>query len=308
MAKSDKFEPVADAFWVPLEKLVVDDCNIRGGEWDYDKDLVKSIERTGVQQPLVVRPLNPPIGDASFGIVAGSRRYNAAVEAELDEVPCRVREMDDEEAMLHSMEENRNRRPTAKWRDIEFVGEVAERFMARGMSKSAAHQKVSERIGMSRITIAKYHVLYKLQPLLKGLLREPEDRTEEQRDFLRLILPAQHVGPIELQTGELVSKHLSKMATPRQAEIAVELGAYHSDYREAIVKRIARNPHLSVKEAAGESIRRAGEARSIYFPRDLFDGMVEACMDLQTTLPELIQHIMADWLWEREYLESKTEY
>ena len=141
------YEPVDDVVYIPLEDLVVDPQNIRGGAWDGDPELIKSIERTGIHQPLVVRRLErDDVGDIVWGIVAGSRRYNAAIDAGLDEAPCRMMELDDTEAMLYSMEENRNRRPTALWRDIEFVGEIAERLNGDS-TKSEIYGAIQESVG-----------------------------------------------------------------------------------------------------------------------------------------------------------------
>ena len=304
MIDMEGYERVENVVLIPIDELVVDECNIRGGVWDYDDDLVRSVSGKGVQMPLVVRPLNSGQGGAKWGIVAGSRRFNAAIDAGVDEIPCRVMELDDEEAMLHSMEENRNRRPTAKWRDIEFIGEVAERFISKGLSRNAAFGKIERQIGMSRPTIDKYHLLYQLHLMVKSLLREPEDRTRAQREFLRLIFPSTHIDPIDLGTAKLVAAGLADRRPSELARIAVALDSYPSSYREDIVKRLVQSPGMNVDEAAGESIRRTGETRSVYFPQEVLDALVMACIDRQTRFTELVKAIVSKWLREQEYIES----
>ncbi|WP_414620887.1 ParB/RepB/Spo0J family partition protein [Calothrix sp. CCY 0018] len=65
-------------------------------------ELVESVRQHGVLQPLLVRPRS----DEKYELVAGERRYRAAKEAQLAEVPVVIRELSDEEAMQLSLIEN----------------------------------------------------------------------------------------------------------------------------------------------------------------------------------------------------------
>ena len=69
------------------------------------QELVVSIALHGILQPLLVRPL--PQG--GYELVAGERRYRAATEAGLSEVPVVVKELDDEAAWAISLIENLQR-------------------------------------------------------------------------------------------------------------------------------------------------------------------------------------------------------
>lgn len=64
--------------------------------------LAKSIERHGILQPLGVRPLEA----GGYGIIWGNRRYFAAIEAGLEEVPCIIEDVDDDRALVHALTEN----------------------------------------------------------------------------------------------------------------------------------------------------------------------------------------------------------
>jgi len=68
------------------------------------QSLVESVKREGILQPLLVRP----VGD-KYELVAGERRYRAAQEAALTEVPVTVREMSDEQAVQYALTENLQR-------------------------------------------------------------------------------------------------------------------------------------------------------------------------------------------------------
>lgn len=68
------------------------------------QQLANSIKENGLKHPLLVRPK----GDV-YEVIAGDRRFRGAGIAGLGEVPCYVREMDDEEALEESLSENLDR-------------------------------------------------------------------------------------------------------------------------------------------------------------------------------------------------------
>jgi len=72
------------------------------------KELMSSIKQNGIIQPIVVRPIH----DAQFGgywVVAGERRYKAAVELGLESIPALRKELSDHEAKLIATVENTQR-------------------------------------------------------------------------------------------------------------------------------------------------------------------------------------------------------
>ena len=69
------------------------------------KELVDSIEQHGILQPLLVRPLS----SGGYELVAGERRYRAASESELTEVPVVIRSLSNSEALSLSLVENLQR-------------------------------------------------------------------------------------------------------------------------------------------------------------------------------------------------------
>lgn len=100
---------------IDVDKLGIDTVNVRGGEWELDeeaKQFVEDIKNNGIIDPLLVRPAE---GD-KYAIVCGSRRYNAAIEAGLAEVPCFIEEMNDVTAMGRSIAENKYSEGIPVWR------------------------------------------------------------------------------------------------------------------------------------------------------------------------------------------------
>lgn len=69
------------------------------------QQLIESVRRDGILQPLLVRPAE----EGKYKLVAGERRYRAAQKVGLTEVPVTIREMTDEQAMQYSLLENLQR-------------------------------------------------------------------------------------------------------------------------------------------------------------------------------------------------------
>jgi ParB family transcriptional regulator, chromosome partitioning protein len=69
------------------------------------EQLVESIAQHGILEPLLVRPLNTN----EYELVAGERRYRAALKLGLVEVPVVIRELNDEEAIQLALIENLQR-------------------------------------------------------------------------------------------------------------------------------------------------------------------------------------------------------
>ena len=122
---------------LPLTQLVESPTNPRKR---YDQtsleELAQSFRSRGVLEPLLVRPLNTD----QFEIVAGSRRYRAARIAELENVPARIHEMNDAEALevqcienlqredIHPLEEAQGFRALLELPDQRYtVARIAER-------------------------------------------------------------------------------------------------------------------------------------------------------------------------------------
>jgi ParB family chromosome partitioning protein len=69
------------------------------------QSLVESVKTNGILQPLLVRPL----GDNHYELIAGERRYRAAREAGLSEVPVIIRELTDQQTLHITLVENLQR-------------------------------------------------------------------------------------------------------------------------------------------------------------------------------------------------------
>jgi len=110
-------------------------------------ELVASIRARGIIEPLIVTP-----ADGGYRIVAGFRRWRAAQDAGLLELPCIVRELTEEEALLEMGDENFHREPVAPLDEGRYFAVLQEAFgksidqIARSVHKSP--QYVSHRLAV----------------------------------------------------------------------------------------------------------------------------------------------------------------
>ncbi len=104
-----------DVVSLPVSKLVKDPMNMREDPQDVS-DLVEEVKRHGWTVPLEVRPLK----NGAYGVVCGSRRLHAARVMGLEEVPCIITPMNDEEALRRSIADNEAHRPLTEEERVAY--------------------------------------------------------------------------------------------------------------------------------------------------------------------------------------------
>ncbi len=114
-------------------------------------ELSKSIEKNGVIQPILVRP----VAGGAYQIVAGERRWRASRMAGLTEIPVVIREMSDEEAAVFALIENLQREDLNPVEEAEGIRSLIEKF---GMTQEEA----ADRVGKSRTAVTNTLRLLKL--------------------------------------------------------------------------------------------------------------------------------------------------
>lgn len=110
---------IAEVTRLPLSRITSGHNPRRFFSQDKHDELVASLRLRGMLQPILLRPSPDPVAQGEltvFAIVAGERRYRAAIEAfgPDGEVPVTIREMTDQEARLASIAENEDRDDTSE--------------------------------------------------------------------------------------------------------------------------------------------------------------------------------------------------
>jgi ParB family transcriptional regulator, chromosome partitioning protein len=122
-------------------------------------ELMASIGEKGILEPLVVRQR----GDR-FQIVAGERRYQAAVQVGLRELPAVIRDVDDTEVIELALIENLQRKDLTPFEEAEALHGLANRC-------GYTHEDLARRLGKSRTSVTESLALYAMPEEVRTLCR-----------------------------------------------------------------------------------------------------------------------------------------
>jgi ParB family chromosome partitioning protein len=152
---------------IPLSAIEPDPGQPRSTMGDLD-DLVASIRDKGVLEPILVRPRpGGPEGGPSgvlFRIISGERRYRAAQEAGLYELPAIEMDLTDEEALEIALIENLQRKDLTPFEEAEGYRMLAE-------SHSYTHEEISEAVGKSRTVVTESLSLLQMPPRVRDTVQ-----------------------------------------------------------------------------------------------------------------------------------------
>lgn len=193
------------------------------------EELASSIRELGIIQPLSLRKVGP----ASYQIIAGERRFRAAKLAGLYSVPAYIRTANEAELTEMALIENIQRE------DLNAI-EIALTFKKLIEQYSLTQERLSERIGKKRATIANFLRLLKLPAEVQLGLRDKRLDMGHARALLTLEHPQ-----LQLKLyGEILDQGLSVRKVEELAKL----------YREQAEKGAEPKPDAPAKRsaAAGE--------------------------------------------------------
>jgi len=122
-------------------------------------ELMASIAEKGVIEPLVVRQRGN-----RYQIVAGERRYQAAVQLGLRELPVVIREVDDNEMVEVALVENIQRKDLGPFEEAEALASLTDRC-------GYTHEDLAKRLGKSRTSITESLSLAEMPTEVRNLCR-----------------------------------------------------------------------------------------------------------------------------------------
>ena len=126
--------------------------------------LVASVRERGILQPILVRRLDAgEDGAAAYEIVAGERRWRAAQEAQLHQVPVIVKELSEPEALEVALIENLQREDLSPLEEAEGYRRMIEEF-------GHTQERLAQGIGRSRSHLANMLRLLTLPDAVKAML------------------------------------------------------------------------------------------------------------------------------------------
>ena len=194
-------------------------------EFDEDglQELASSIRQIGIVQPITLRDM----GDGTYTIIAGERRWRASRIAGLTRIPAYIRTVDDENMMEMALVENIQRQ------DLTAL-EIALAYQHLIEQYGLTQEQLSDRVGKNRATVTNYLRLLKLPATIQMALKNREIDMGHARALLSLDDPA-------LQLKVFAEMQKEKMSVRRIEELVKGL-----------------NEGASVKVTGGKSIRPKG--------------------------------------------------
>jgi putative parB-like chromosome partitioning protein len=154
-------------------------------------ELAASIRELGIIQPLSLRKT----GENSYQIIAGERRYRAAMRAGLTSVPAYIRTANDSELTEMALIENIQRE------DLNAI-EIALTFKKLIDQYNLTQERLSERIGKKRATVANFLRLLKLPAEVQLGLRDKRVDMGHARALLTINQPS-----LQLKLYNEIIKH-----------------------------------------------------------------------------------------------------
>ena len=203
------------------------------------QELVESIRQHGIIQPLIVRRL----GGGTHELIAGERRWRAAQEAGLAEVPVIVRTATDLEVLELSLIENLQRTDLNAIEEAQGYARLRDEF---GMKQD----EISQKVGRSRAAVANALRLLDLHPQIQTWVAQDVvsvghakvllgvKALEEQLRFAETILRR---SASVRQTERLVTRYLGGWKRRRRSTKIVVSSAAIGDLQDKLRRHFGTN-------------------------------------------------------------------
>lgn len=195
--------------------------------------MVDSIKEYGVMTPAIVRPRK----DGGYEIVAGHRRCHASQRAGVETMPCIVRDMDDDTAIILMVDSNCQREhilPSEKAKAYEMkLAAIKRQGQRRDLTSGQVVQKLSvqevaDGSGEGYKTVQRFIRLNKLTPELMKIVDDGKLKTtpavelsyltpEEQEDFLSY-MESEGCTPSLSQAQKLKEASKESVLTPEKIQ------------------------------------------------------------------------------------------
>ncbi len=192
-------------------------------------ELSSSIRELGVISPITLRKSD----DGTFLIIAGERRYRASKMAGLKTIPAYIRTAADEQVMEMALIENIQRE------DLNAI-EIALTFQRLLEEYKLTQERLSDRVGKKRATIANYLRLLRLPAEIQMGIKDKKIDMGHARAILGIDDPA-----VQLQLYEAIQKeHYSVRKVEEMVRLFLETGSFGD--KQKVERKI--NPVNQLKE------------------------------------------------------------
>lgn len=235
-------------------------------------ELSQSVAEHGILQPILVRPT-----EQGYKIVAGERRWRAAIRAELREVPVIIREMTDLEAAQLALIENLQRESLNPVEEARGYKRLSEEF-------SMTQEQIAAKVSKSRSVIANSLRLLNLPENTLSLLSEGRISTGhakvlagvQNKDFCDKL--AQKIADESLSVRE-TEKLVAKGELPEDTQLQKQLSKVASRDSYCDEVELALTEYFSKKVSVVNRKNGSGQLRINYKNLDELKELVKELAD-----------------------------
>ncbi len=189
---------------VPLDRIETNREQPRSSLGDL-AELVASVKARGVLEPLLVRRVP---GELQYQLIAGERRFHAAVEAGLTEVPCIELSANDQEALEIALVENLQRKDLTPFEEAEGYRTLVEKY-------AYTHEHVAQALGKARSTVTEALTLLRVPPAIRDLCRHADITA---KSVLLVVARAESIEEMERLVQEIAEQNLDRDALRASAK------------------------------------------------------------------------------------------
>lgn len=218
------------------------------------RELADSIAEIGIIQPITLRQLD----NGQYQIIAGERRWRASQKAGLASIPAYIRKASDENVMEMALIENIQRQ------DLNSI-EIALAYQHLIEEYKLTQERLSERVGKKRATIANYIRLLKLPAPVQVALQNHTIDTgharallalEDPKTQIKLFNEIQHKGYSVRQVEDIIKsinegkERLGVSTVPKITPLSQEMVSM----RQALSTAIGRDVKISCSAKGGGKV------------------------------------------------------
>ncbi len=231
------------------------------------QELADSIAAQGVVQPIVVRPIETA---GRYEIIAGERRWRAAQQAGLDEIPVVIRDVPDQTAMAMGLIENIQRDNLNPLEEAEALHRLLNEF-------ELTHEKIAQAVGKSRTTVTNLLRLLELNSDVKDYIYNREMEMGHARALLGLKQMAQSDAAKQVVARGLSVRETEKLVRRLLDEPKAKAAEKSTPREDPNVKRLQDD--LSDKLGARVDLQQAASGKGklviTYNSLDELEGILE---------------------------------
>ena len=215
-------------------------------EFDEDalQELANSIREIGIVQPITLRQ----ISENRYQIIAGERRWRASQIAGLSSIPAYIRTINDENVMEMALVENIQRE------DLNAV-EIALAYQHLLDNPGMTQEKIADRVGKKRTTVANFLRLLKLPAPVQMALQKKEIDMGHARALLSLDNPQLQIKVFrEILKNSYSVRKVEEICQQLKNGEGIELGKKKFN-GESSLSEYFENARVHLSQVTGQNVK-----------------------------------------------------